>query len=221
VHPIAVCLIFLFTGALIGDAAADCPLTSCLAQKPGTPAETMFKDHATPGDLLARLVYAEALSTGYAHEPLVYQAIAWGVMNRVRLGDRSKKMGKAYGQGIHGVIFKKGQFNPAVSVKSPFHRHFLCPDYAIRWHLAVNAAEAAIKGQDNPFLQTPWEKKQGLSLVVNFYYPRSIQAKGPLPPWEGHRGLIFIGDVTVGKNVLSSECIRFYRQAKPPGDIPD
>jgi len=40
-----------------------------------------------PGDeeLLARLVYAEARSTGFADDPRVARGIAWGAINRVRL----------------------------------------------------------------------------------------------------------------------------------------
>jgi len=170
-------------------------------------------------ELLARLVYAETASTGFPDNRPVYEAIAWGVMNRVRLGDASPSMQKVYGRGIWGVIFKKGQFNPAVSKKSPFSREFLCPRDPHRWSMAQAAAQSAINGQINPFIATSWEKKHGISLVVNFYYPRSVQAKKPLAPWEAVKGLQFIGDVSIGEDLLTAEKVRFYRLTCPPGDV--
>lgn len=170
-------------------------------------------------ELLARLVYAEGLSTGFPDDQLVYDAIGWGVMNRVRLGKSSQRMQHAYGKGIHGVIFKKGQFNPAISKRSPFSNAFLCPDHAKHWSMAKGAAERAINGVNNPFIQTPWEKRNGLSLVVNFYYPKSTQAKGKLAPWEGNKSLTFIGDILIDGKILSADLIRFYRLNSPPADI--
>jgi hypothetical protein len=85
--------------------------------------------------------------------------------------------------------------------------------------MARNAAEAVIKGEGNPFIQTSWEKQHDLSLVVNFYYPHSIQAKGKFAPWEGNKSLLFIGDAPMGNTTLSADSIRFYRLKYPPGDI--
>jgi hypothetical protein len=140
-------------------------------------------------------------------------------MNRVRLAERSESMKKSYGSGIRGVVFKKGQFNPAVSSQSPFSRDFLCPKERAIWRLALAAAGKAIAGEKNPLIQTPWEQEHNLSLVVNFYYPKSVQAKGPYPPWEGGEGLEFIGDVMIGDKMLPAEHIRFYRLARPPADL--
>ncbi len=170
-------------------------------------------------ELLARVVYAEGLSTGFGDDQLVYDAIAWGVMNRVRLGDSSHKMQLVYGQGVKGVIFKKGQFNPAISGKSPFSKSFLCPDHSGHWRMAKTAAERAIKGTGNPFIQTPWEKQHNLSLVVNFYYPKSSQAKGPFAPWEGSKSLRFTGDITMDGNILPASKIRFYRLSHSSEDL--
>jgi hypothetical protein len=222
VHKAAFCVFFLFLICLPIEVAAADRLPSCLTQNRGESAEAVFKKtNIAPPEILARLVYAEALSTDFGDDPLVFRAIAWGVMNRVRLADISKAMRRAFGQGIYGVIFKKGQFNPAISRKSPFHTCFLCPDNAGPWQMAVAAADEAIGGENNPFIYTPWEKKHGLSLVVNFYYPKSVQAKGPLPPWEGCRDLVFIGDAPLAQTPLSAKCIRFYRLAKPPADLHD
>jgi len=116
-------------------------------------------------------------------------------------------------------LTKKGQFNPAVSRRSPFSKAFLCPDHAQHWRMAKEAAGKAIRGRRNPFIQTPWEKRYNLSLVVNFYYPRSIQAKGKLAPWESNKSLTFIGDIIIDGKTLPADRIRFYRLSYPPTDL--
>ena len=195
-------------------------IPSCLSPDAKKIAESIIASNPiSDHELLARVVYAEGLSTGFGDDQLVYNAIAWGVMNRVRLGERSQSMQRVYGLGIRGVIFKKGQFNPAISKSSPFSTAFLCPDHTSRWRMARNAAESAIIGAGNPFIQTFWEKRNHLSLVVNFYYPQSVQAKGRFAPWEGSKSLKFIGDLLMGDKLLSAERIRFYRLHYPPTDI--
>jgi hypothetical protein len=195
-------------------------MPACLTLQPASPVETSLKAaKISDAELLARLVYAEAASTGFPDHRPVYEAIAWGVMNRVRLGDVSPSMQNVYGRGVRGVIFRKGQFNPAVSKKSPFSREFLCPRDPHRWSMAQAAAQSAINGQINPFIATSWEKKHGISLVVNFYYPRSVQAKAPLAPWEAVKGLQFIGDVSIGEDLLTADKVRFYRLSRPPRDL--
>jgi hypothetical protein len=202
-----------------GEAAAQQP--SCLRLQPDyTPQSVLESSGVGEEELLARLVYAETASTGFPDDPLVYEAIAWGVMNRVRLGDASPSMQRAYGKGIRGVVFKKGQFNPAVSGKSRFSREFLCPAEETRWAMALNGARKAMDGSHNPFLATEWERRHGISLVVNFYYPGSVQAKGPLAPWEKSRGLVFVGNVRMGEGLLGAEKVRFYRLTRAPKDIP-
>jgi hypothetical protein len=140
-------------------------------------------------------------------------------MNRVRLAAASAVMRRQFGSGIRGVTFREGQFNPAVSPRSPFSKDFLCPRDLQGWQHAREAAAEALAGRTNPFLETPWEQSTGLSLVVNFYYPSSVQAKGPLAPWEGSQSLVFVGDVRIGEGVLPAKRIRFYRLAAPPRDV--
>ena len=210
--------IFLFLVLSNSAFAEDIP--ACLSSDPRASVEsTTFAKNISDQELLARLVYAEGLSTGFADDQLVYDAIARGVMNRVRLGESSQSMKRTYGQGIQGVIFKKGQFNPAISKRSPFSKAFLCPDHASHWSMAKAAAERAIKGANNPFIQTTWEKQNSLSLVVNFYYPQSTQAKGTLAPWEGNKSLSFVGDILIDGKVLPAKRIRFYRLNDPPVDM--
>lgn len=210
-------LAILFAG---GCFASDLP--ECLSLAGSANAESVIANRPIEDrELLARLVYAEGLSTGYGDDPAVYRAIAWGVMNRVRLGERSRSMQRTYGRGIHGVIFKKGQFNPAVSPRSPFSREFLCPRREAPWRMAAGAARIAIEDNANPFIQTPWERAHGLSLVVNFYYPKSVQAKSATAPWESNRSLKFIGDIQSESLALSADRIRFYRLLQTPGDLKD
>jgi hypothetical protein len=184
-----------------------------------TAQSALLQAEPTQEEILARLIYADGLSTGFPDDTLVYEAIAWGVMNRVRLGEASPSMKRRYGSGIIGVVFKKGQFNPAVSPRSQFSKHFLCPKEPARWQIAAAAAEKALTGRDNPFIQTTWEKDHDLSLVVNFYYPQSSQARGPLPPWEGSPELEFVDHVVFDGRILPPAHIRFYRLSTPPRDI--
>jgi hypothetical protein len=170
-------------------------------------------------EVLARLVHAEATSTGFPDDPDVHRAIAWGVMNRVRLSARSATAASSYGRGVRGVAFRSGQFNPAVSPRSPFAAAMLCPTNPTRWQLADRAAREALAGVSNPFIQTAWEQSHGVSLVVNFYYPRSIQARGPLAPWESSTTLRFLGDVAAPNLTLDADRVRFYRLTTPPADL--
>jgi hypothetical protein len=218
--PPGLILLTLFAFLLVGNREMARELPACLSLSPGKTIESIVVagDVEAP-ELLARLVYAESISTGFGDNPLVHQAIAWGVMNRVRLGDLSPSMARTYGRGIHGVVFKKGQFSPAVSERSGFSKEFLCPGDLDRWRLARAAAATALNGRGNPLVMTQWEREHNLSLVVNFYYPHSVQAKGPLAPWEGNEALTFVGDVPMGEKVLPASRVRFYRLAQPPADL--
>ncbi|NPV04853.1 MAG: hypothetical protein HPY67_08990 [Syntrophaceae bacterium] len=213
-------LVILFLCLAHAPAAPAAGVPKCLAREPSDTVEyAAAKAKLSQKELLARLVYAEALSTGFGDDSLVHEAIAWGVMNRVRLAERSESMKKSFGSGIRGVVFKKGQFNPAVSPRSAFSKDFLCPREPALWRYALEAAAKAMAGERNPLIQTPWEHENGLSLVVNFYYPKSVQARGPYPPWEGGGALEFIGDVMIGDRLLPAEHIRFYRLVRPPADL--
>lgn len=218
--PLRLLLVTISTLLLSGFRGMADELPACLSLSPGKTIESVLvAGGGEPPELLARLVYAESISTGFGDDPRVHQAIAWGVMNRVRLGDLSPSMARTYGRGIHGVVFKKGQFNPAVSERSRFSREFLCPEDIEGWRLARAAAETALNGRGNPLIMTPWEREHKLSLVVNFYYPQSVQANGPLAPWEENKALRFVGDVPMGEKVLPASRVRFYRLAHPPVDL--
>jgi hypothetical protein len=218
VSHILILITTLLTYFLPDAWAQDKPACLC-CEGSSTIASVVAASGIADKEVLARLVYAESSSTGYADNLNVYVAIAWGVMNRVRLSQVSPSRIGLYGSGIRGVIFKKGQFNPAVSKSSPFSRYFLCPHNSARWGMASYAAGMAMKGEGNPFIQTPWEREHGISLVVNFYYPCSIQAKTHLAPWEETKGMKFIGDVLIDGKILPSTQVRFYRLTRPPSDI--
>lgn len=179
----------------------------------------------TEEESFARLVFAEGVSSNWGQEPAcarqahaILHAIAWGVMNRVRLGQARAALGTKYGAGIRGVIFKPGQFNPAVSARSRFAPVFLCPTahpaWAQYWSTAVAAVwHAQHAPEQNPFLLTAWEKRTGLSLVAYFYYPLSVQAPPPPPAWAetSERSTTFVRDVTVCGTKLNTTCIWFFQ----------
>ncbi len=200
--------------------AMAAPLPDCVERAEGqTTEQAMRQATVDERELLARLTYAESISTEHRDDPLVYKGIAWGTMNRVRLGMHSKAAAGRYGSGVWGVVFQPGQFNPAVSKRSRFSRLFLCPSDQAAWDLAQAAADEALKGENNPFLQTDWEERYGVSLVVNFYYPDSTQAKGPLAPWENDGNLVFTGPVPTPDGMIDADKVRFYRLRKVPKDF--
>lgn len=205
---------------LLAPSAAGA-IPPCLADAPRVSIEEAAAAVVDEEDLLARVVYAETAATGYAGEYVVYEGIAWGIMNRVRLVEVFPHLERRYGRGIRGVVFKKGQFNPTTSKKSPYARDFLCPQRDDHWRMAVKAAEKARQGKNNPFVDTPWERKNGLSLVVNFYYPSSSQARGPFPPWERDRTFVFVGDTVIEGSPLPASWVRFYRLKEPPSARPE
>lgn len=211
-------LFWLVASLMMTTMVSAAELPQCLKRAPNqTTRSAIDQIHPVEEELLARLVYAEATSTGFADDKRVHQGIAWGVMNRVRLGEISASAARQYGRGVAGVIFKPSQFNPAVSQRSPYSKEFLCPKDIARWQIALTASRLALRGHDNPLIQTPWERRHGLSLVVNFYYPQSTQAKGVFAPWEGSRSLHFIGKPS-HPGLPPAERIRFYRLAQPPAD---
>jgi hypothetical protein len=171
----------------------------------------------TDEELLARLSFAEGMSTSCPN-PAVFESISWGVANRAKLGHLSSRFKKKYGRGIPGVIFKAGQFNPAVSSKSRFSKLFLCPtsepNWALHWTHVVNAAQKVMTSPEkNPFFITHWEKMSQVSLVTHFYYPKSEQATGKAPKWANPARSL--KKVQVAGAELDTQCIWFFRNEKP------
>lgn len=197
-------------------------LPTCVVRPPEVSTrDALLTTKPADDEVLARLVYAEGRSTGFPDDPAVHRAIAWGVVNRVRLAERSATAARWYGTGVVGVVFKSGQFNPAVSTRSRFSGDFLCPKDEARWGVAQAAATEALarrEGGPTPvaYARTEAELQTGLDLVVNFYYPSSEQARGPDAPWEGDLPRV---SVTVDGVVLEGERVRFYRLGRMLGDV--
>ena len=125
----------LVVTAMWAAAVAASPLPECLVRASATEASQAVLARAgvvADEEILARLTYAEAISTGSPDDAAVYRMIAWGTMNRVRLAEASAQAAARYGRGVPGVVFKAGQFNPAVSTRSRFGAMFLCPQGAGR-----------------------------------------------------------------------------------------
>jgi hypothetical protein len=201
-----------------------CEWPKCFVREAASPSnEAIIRGAGLPEeDVLSRLIFAEGLSTGMQTHPecvkesaVLFESIGWGVLNRVRMSQFSPRWKFKYGDGILGVVFKRGQFNPAVSARSRFSEIFLCPGKdPSRKDLYCEASKIthrllASPPGNNPLLQEPWEKKNGVSLINQFYYPLSEQATNPPPVWADPkrkvRNLIFSGEA------LPENCLWFFR----------
>lgn len=189
-------------------------------------------------ELLARLIYAEGISTQFSRYcesqgKAIFEAIGWGVVSRLRI-----ELAKGLRTTLRQEILAPGQYNPSTSLKSPFRKYFACPsiedpknDFKSYWNWARAAAEKAVKHpEQNPFLKTSckdlndkdyqrcltqqeWERKYEISLVTNFFYPRSTQA-GVVPPWAQVKDYHLVRGLVVNGTPLSeasTSCIQFFR----------
>lgn len=204
--------------AVLLAAALAAPLPRCVERQPEQATrDALLAIAPDDAELLARLVLAEATSTGFPDDPAVHRAIAWGVVNRVRLAERSATAARWYGRGVRGVVFQPSQFNPAVSTRSRFSQLFLCPTEPTRWDLATAAATAALGAKSGVTVtRTSGEQAAGLEGVVNFYYPSSEQARGPNAPWEGDLPRVA---VAVDGVPLDPAKVVFYRLPRLPSDL--
>lgn len=204
--------------AVLVAAALAAPAPRCVERQPDqSTRDALLAEAPDESELLARLVLAEATSTGFPEDPAVHRAIAWGVVNRVRLAARSATAAGWYGRGVAGVVFQPSQFNPAVSTRSRFSRLFLCPTGARGWELAVAAAAEALGPTTGVAVErTSVEQAADLDGVMNFYYPSSEQARGPDAPWEGRLPRVA---VTVDGVPLDPAKVVFYRLPRLPGDV--
>ena len=114
---------------------------ACLPMKKGENVkQTIENAGLEEAEVFNRLVFAEGISTEAHYDPVckeqldaLYEAIAWGVMNRVRMSEASSALRRKFGQGVNGVIFKANQFKPSTSKKSKFTKVFLCPQRFEGW----------------------------------------------------------------------------------------
>lgn len=179
--------------------------------------ELVDKAKLTDFEVLARLAFAEGISTNMEkcekYGESVFESIAWGVQSRVDLAKADPQWAKSFGQGYRGVIFKKAQFNPAVSKKSVYSKLFLCPTehplWKEYWAHATTAANKVVTSPDkNPFL------KNGRALVTHFYYPQSSQATNPPVSWadlsKDKTKKAFLKNVKINGVPYSNECVQFF-----------
>ncbi len=187
---------------------------ACLTRKNDESNEEIVqREKLTDFEVLARLVFAEGISTNLdkcsKYEDSLFASLAWGVQNRVALADAQPRYAKQFGKGLHGVIFKKAQFNPAVSKKSSYSKLFLCPSehpqWQKFWELSKKAADQALSHpQKNPLPKS----------VTHFYYPQSTQATNPPVAWadlnKDAAKKAYMKDVKIEGTRYSNECIQFF-----------
>lgn len=182
-----------------------------------------------PAELLARLVWAEmeSLISGPNAKPnkcaakfeTYAKAIAWTVRARVELSKRYPHLRKQFGADWYGVVFKKDQFNPAISKKSEYRKFFICPQKSPRflkhWKGTHELADKVTdKHTLSPLVTTPLELSEGYSLIAHLYYPLSQQTTKIPPEWvtalertkQNVRELKFDG-ITLG-----DECLWLFRE---------
>ena len=169
----------------------------CLESSSAESVESKFLSlNVEDAELLARLTWAEteSLLSGpkagacVKNFDVYAKAIAWVVRARVDLARRNARHRKLFGSGWYGVIFKKGQFNPAVSRKSAFQKLFICPQKSSRflkhWLQTQELADKVLdKHSLSPLVATRFEMSEGYSLVSHLYYPLSSQATSEPPAW--------------------------------------
>lgn len=196
---------------------------ACLQRKGDESNEELIRQHKlTDFEVLARLVFAEGISTNLEkcgkYGSSLFESLAWGVENRVALAKASPAYAKMFGTGIQGVIFKKAQFNPAVSKKSSYSKLFLCPtehaDWKKYWAYSAAAADKVLQNpKQNPFLKTG-PQKQGVSAVTHFYYPHSSQATQPPVAWadlnKEAAKKAYVKAVSIDGHAYSNECVQFF-----------
>jgi hypothetical protein len=170
----------------------------CLSKSEQSIQKTAEDAWLDENDVFTRLVFTEGISAFEASESCqkksknIFQLIAWGVWSRKELAPR-------FGKDLKGVIFKKGQFNPAVSLKSKYSDYFLCPEKYEKFNTYWKEAEAAVKMVVNNSSLTPFKNP-----VTHFYYPKSRQATAKPPEWADIKSKNFVKE-------SSGECLWFFR----------
>lgn len=224
--------IVLSSSAVLAAPVAE--LGGCMPSASGFASEEARARHEAEkaklktADILARLIYSEALSSGYwrgvcraKSDDALFEMIGWGIMNRVR---------KAGPDAYYGIIFAKNQFRTSFSsarrpiagfqgkVVNPFAIAFLCPlrakDYLghtpskppaeALYTKARDIAGKIIRTYSEDGIPTPYRG------ITNFFYPRSEFFGEMRPPWAKNsepaknKGYLNLLDVT-------NPCVEFYR----------
>jgi len=177
-------------------------------------------------EVLSRLIFSEALSTGYwskrCNAPSVeslMEAIAWGVMNRV--ANYSPNRDDPKPDAIFHVIFAQKQFSTSFSSynDNPFAKAFLCPLEARRYLEKVESTEEAYdiytKAKETAAGVLVKYQQSGIPAlfanITHFFYGYSEFGGGARPAWAK--------DPDPAKNkgyvqLISGEkpCAEFYRR---------
>lgn len=197
-------------------------LQNCKPQGPEFEANALRAAKAaklTNSEVLARLIYAESLSTGFwkgrckansAQD--IFTTIGWGIMNRVQKSRSSDP--------YYATIFAKSQFGTSFyatpAKDNPFSRAFLCPlsakDYLPKSFSADELFAQAQKTADDIIGEYGESKTipAGYKGITNFFYPRSEFYGELRPGWAPNT------DPTKNKgylNLMKSEnpCVEYYR----------
>lgn len=157
-------------------------------------------------DILARLILAEALSTGYwsgrcqaASGTSLFEGIGWGVARRV-LDQAGRGAKSVSSQAVYDVVFARNQFRTSFSGRgkpNPFAQALLCPasaqaylDQAGRHETAaLTLFTEARRVASGILTQLDAHLAQGKSLshpalrASNFFYPHSERYGDMRPPW--------------------------------------
>jgi hypothetical protein len=174
----------------------------------------------TQQEVLARLIFSEALSTGYwkkrceapSSEKLM-EGIGWGILNRIQ--DERSHLNPYF-----EVIFKKNQFRTSFSSKkkNPFALAFLCPLRAQNYldsispelsahtlyHQAQQVAGRLIRDFKHQGIPPKFQK------ITHFFYPQSEFFGELRPSWAKKKGT---SSNLSYRNLFNSEnpCVEFYR----------
>ncbi|MBL7663791.1 MAG: hypothetical protein JNM93_01565 [Bacteriovoracaceae bacterium] len=218
---------FLFI-TLLMNAWADTP--TCLEKTAKqSPTVTIQKAAISNQELLTRLVMAEGISTNYQASnecsdrgAEIFEAIAWGVVARLKMGETHPTWAKKFGKTIPEVVLKPGQFAPAISEKSAYSKYFLCPTQAPEWEkhwgwASVAAGQTLLNPHKSPFIDSKYERAKVLSLVSHFYYPLSKQAHKIPPLWANPKAQAknLVGEIEINNKRIPHTCILFFRHEKP------
>jgi hypothetical protein len=174
-------------------------------------------------EALARLIYAEGLSTGFwknrcsaPNEAAIFESIAWGVMNRVGAS-------RANARPMKDIVFARSQFRTSFSSSrnNPFAVAFLCPLRAQTYLDSTAAspgrsrnASALYQNAENIAQRVMAEfNRSGIPAnrqnISNFFYPRSEHFGEMRPTWAPN------ADPTKNRGffpILGNEnpCVEFY-----------
>lgn len=177
-------------------------------------------------DVLARLIFAESLSTGYwkgrcqfSSPDALMESIGWGIMNRV---NKIKSAPDPY----YDVVFAKGQFGTSFSAgteerRNPFAKAFLCPHAASEYlsgaSISAKAPELFEKARELAHRIIEEYSANGIPAryqrISNFFYPRSEWYGEMRPNWARNsdptknRGYLNLAGTTGNQ----APCAEFYR----------